>query len=78
MESDRITLFYTMTDVFRAEKLFKNKGYKVRIVPVPRHLSSDCGVAMVVCEISEDLIARHLVEAGLCYAGTFKHTDETD
>lgn len=30
----------------RAEKLLKGKGFKVDLIPVPREISSDCGVAV--------------------------------
>ena len=30
----------------RAEKLLVAEGCSVKLIPVPRHLSSDCGVAL--------------------------------
>jgi hypothetical protein len=30
----------------RAEKILKGKGVKVDLIPVPREISSDCGVAV--------------------------------
>jgi hypothetical protein len=32
----------------KAEKLLKAKGIKVDVIPVPREISSDCGVAVEV------------------------------
>jgi len=32
----------------KAEKLLKGKGLKVDLIPVPREISSDCGVAVEV------------------------------
>jgi len=32
----------------RAEKLLKDAGIPCRLIPVPRHLSSDCGTCLVV------------------------------
>ena len=32
--------------VMRAEKVLKQNGLKVDLVPVPREISSDCGVAI--------------------------------
>jgi hypothetical protein len=29
-----------------AEKLLKKKGIEYKLIPVPRHLSSDCGVCL--------------------------------
>jgi len=30
----------------RAEKILKGKGIKVDLIPVPREINSDCGVAV--------------------------------
>jgi hypothetical protein len=30
----------------KAEKLLKGKGIKIALIPVPREISSDCGVAI--------------------------------
>ena len=34
--------------VMRAESLLKKAGLEVRLIPVPRHLSSDCGLCVRV------------------------------
>jgi hypothetical protein len=43
-----VILFPTSAHVMRAEKLLKDAGYFCRLIPVPRHLSSDCGICLVV------------------------------
>jgi hypothetical protein len=43
-----VILFPTSAHVMRAEKLLKDAGYSCRLIPVPRHLSSDCGICLVV------------------------------
>ncbi|MBM3131983.1 MAG: DUF3343 domain-containing protein [Chloroflexi bacterium] len=35
-----------MSAALRAEKLLKAEGIAVKLVPVPRHLSSDCGICI--------------------------------
>ncbi len=47
-----ILLFRSVHHVIKAEKLLKGKGIKVEIIPVPREISSDCGVAI---ELSVEL-----------------------
>jgi len=42
----------------KAEKLLKGKGIKIDLIPVPREISSDCGVAI---ELSADLEAEALL-----------------
>ena len=41
-----VVLFYTTSSAMRAEKLLKNGGYAVKLIPVPRQFSSDCGIAL--------------------------------
>jgi hypothetical protein len=39
-------LFKTIHDVLKAEKALKNRSVEGEVVPVPRVLSSDCGVCI--------------------------------
>jgi len=41
-----VILFPSTYFALRAEKKSKEKGLSVRLIPVPRHLSSDCGVCL--------------------------------
>jgi hypothetical protein len=41
-----VVLFHSTSGAIRAEKLAKKGGLKVKLIPVPRHLSSDCGVCL--------------------------------
>jgi hypothetical protein len=41
-----VVLFYTTSSAMRAEKLLKKAGYAVKLIPTPRELSSDCGIAL--------------------------------
>jgi hypothetical protein len=41
-----VVLFYSTSGAIRAEKLTKEAGLRVKLIPVPRHLSSDCGVCL--------------------------------
>jgi len=45
----------------RAEKLLKDAGLSCRLIPVPRHLSSDCGICLVVLS-RESITACALLE----------------
>ncbi len=45
-ESFAVVLFESVSHALRAEKLFKAAGVFCKLIPVPRHLSSDCGVCL--------------------------------
>jgi hypothetical protein len=48
MSAQSVILFPTTAHVMRAEKLLKDAGYACSLKPVPRHLSSDCGICLVI------------------------------
>jgi hypothetical protein len=41
-----VVLFPSVQHALRAEKLLQSAEIPCRLVPVPRHLSSDCGVCL--------------------------------
>ncbi len=41
-----VVLFYTTSAVLRAEKKLAGSGLAVKLIPTPRQLSSDCGLAL--------------------------------
>lgn len=41
-----VVLFYSTSNALQAEKLFKKMGIAVKLIPVPRQLSSDCGICL--------------------------------
>jgi len=41
-----VVLFHTNSAVLRAEKILLREGLTIKLIPVPRHLSSDCGIAL--------------------------------
>lgn len=41
-----VVLFLSVSHALRAEKLLKEAGIPCKLIPVPRHLSSDCGVCL--------------------------------
>lgn len=57
-----VFLFSSIHYVMRAEKLLKGRGIKVDLIPVPREISSDCGVAIELSADSEKEAFHLLVE----------------
>ncbi len=45
-ESPSVVLFESISHALRAEKLIKAANISCKLIPVPRHLSSDCGVCL--------------------------------
>jgi len=45
-EPTSVVLFESISHALRAEKLIKTAKITCKLVPVPRHLSSDCGVCL--------------------------------
>jgi hypothetical protein len=55
-----VILFPSIHFALRAEKIAKEKGFAVKLIPVPRHLSSDCGVCLRFPWESKDDIQQTL------------------
>lgn len=46
MLSYGVVLFQSISGALLAEKLLKKQGIAYKLIPIPRHLSSDCGVCI--------------------------------
>ncbi len=46
MESYAIVLVYSTSHAIRIEKLLKERKVDSKLIPVPRQISSDCGVCV--------------------------------
>lgn len=41
-----VVLFHTTSSAIRGEKVAKKAGIECSLIPVPRELSSDCGISL--------------------------------
>ena len=41
-----VVIFYSTSAAIRTESLAQKVNLKVKLIPVPRHLSSDCGICL--------------------------------
>lgn len=57
-----VILFFTSNHAFQAEKLLGKAGIPCKLIPVPRHLSSDCGVCARIDRDRMDA-ARQIIES---------------
>ena len=60
-----IVLFHTTSSALRAEKLMKQAGLNVKLIPTPRELSSDCGMALRFELCDRETVERVLVESAV-------------
>jgi hypothetical protein len=58
-----IVLFHSTNWAIKAEKVLQRAGLEVKLIPVPRHLSSDCGVCIRFNWADEEAVRRALEEA---------------
>jgi len=57
-----VVLFHSTSGALMAEKLLKKEGIEYKIIPVPRHLSSDCGVCIRFSSQDESLVRKILAD----------------
>ena len=46
MKDYGVILFYTTSAAMRTEKILKKSDIPIKLIPTPRELSSDCGIAL--------------------------------
>ena len=57
-----VILFHSTSGALRAEKLLKKEGIAYKIIPVPRHFSSDCGVCIRFSSQEESLVRKAIAD----------------
>lgn len=70
-----VALFYTTSAVMHAEKLLQRNGIPVRLIPTPRTLSSDCGIALRCDQEQLEHVGALLAEARIETAGLHTVTE---
>jgi len=55
-----VFLFPSVSHTLKAEKILKIAGIAHKLIPVPRHISSDCGVCLRVAVEQQELVAGAL------------------
>ncbi len=62
-----VVLFYSANYAIRAEKLAKREGLEVKLIPIPRNLSSDCGICMQFIQSDLERIKDLLLSENVSY-----------
>ena len=64
-EGDLVAIFNSIHRVMKAEKVLKERRQDFLLIPVPRSLASDCGLAIRYAEADHRSIAAVLAEVDL-------------
>ena len=62
MPEHSVVLFHSTAHAIRAEKVLVGAGLSIKMIPTPRQLSSDCGMALRFDRAVEEQVARTLAE----------------
>lgn len=60
-----VILVYSTSYAIRAEKVLHRAGIASKLIPVPRHLSSNCGVCLRIDPSDAEAAEKSLEEAGM-------------
>jgi hypothetical protein len=76
-DRDYVAIFHSIHRVLRAEQLLKQRQAAFLLIPVPRKLTSDCGLALRIAPAHLAEVYAALAGAGLLPAELFQlHGDE--
>lgn len=46
--SNYVILFKSVSYALKAEKILQQEGLPYKLIPVPKHISSDCGICLLI------------------------------
>jgi len=64
-ELHRVVLFHSTSHALRAERVLQKAGIGCKLIPIPRHISSDCGVCIRIVAGDEEPARQALHEVGV-------------
>jgi hypothetical protein len=65
-------IFDSIHYVIKGEKTLKEAGVPINVVPVPREISSDCGMALEFSCEDRDRVERTLAETDVTMVGIYR------
>lgn len=72
MKTFGVVLFHTNSAALKAEKALKAAGLEIKLIPTPRQLSSDCGIALRFHWPQAQAVEETLQAAAVEHAGVRK------
>ncbi len=64
-DGDYVAIFNSIHRVMKAEKLLKERGLPILLIPAPRTLKSDCGLALRYAAADREAVEKVLAEEEL-------------
>lgn len=75
-EGDYVAIFNSIHRVMEAERLLKDKRLSILLIPAPRALAADCGLAIRYSEAARVEVEAALAQAGLLPRELYRRTGE--
>lgn len=75
-EGDYVAIFNSIHRVMEAEKLLKERRLSILLIPAPRALAADCGLAIRYAEEARGEVEAVLAQAGLLPRELYKKNGE--
>ncbi len=70
-DGDYVAIFNSIHRVMHAEKLLKERRLPILLIPAPRTLKSDCGLALRYAESDRPAVEQVLADEGLLPEETY-------
>jgi len=74
-ENDFIAVFHSIHRVMKAEKILKGAGVPILLIPAPREISSDCGLALRYTPEETERVRDLLASQGLPPAEVYQYQE---
>jgi hypothetical protein len=74
-DGDLVAIFNNIHRVMKAEKVLKERRMDIMLIPVPRSLASDCGLAIRYAEIDHQQVFDVLSNADLLPEQLFRFSN---
>ena len=71
-ENDFVAIFHSIHRVLKAEKMLKMASMDFLLIPVPRQLTSDCGLALRFSPETRETLMQELQKADLMPAELYQ------
>lgn len=75
-DGDYVAIFNSIHRVMEAERLLKQRQLKILLIPAPRALAADCGLAIRYAEDVRSEVEGSLAEAGLLPRDLYRKSGE--